>query len=156
MDFSLSEEQQLLKDSVQRFVRDEYALEARRKLVASDIGYSEDNWAKMAELGWLAMPLPEEFGGIGGGAVETMVLMEEFGRGLVVEPYMSSIVMGGGFLVAGGSKEQKTELLPKLAAGERTRSCAGCSLRPCRSNGVGISPSGGSSRTSTRSTTALQ
>ena len=67
MDFSLSEEQQLLKDSVQRFVRDEYELESRRKLVASDTGYSEENWAKMAELGWLAMPLPEEFGGIGGG-----------------------------------------------------------------------------------------
>ncbi|MDP6254359.1 MAG: acyl-CoA dehydrogenase family protein, partial [Alphaproteobacteria bacterium] len=68
MDFSLSEEQQLLKDSVQRFVRDEYELESRRKLVASDTGYSEENWAKMAELGWLAMPLPEEFGGIGGGS----------------------------------------------------------------------------------------
>ena len=89
MDFSLSEEQQLLKDSVQRFVREEYELEARRKLVASDIGYSEEHWAKMAELGWLALSLPEEYGGI-----------------------------GGGFLMAAGSKEQKTELLPKLAAGE--------------------------------------
>jgi pimeloyl-CoA dehydrogenase small subunit len=118
MDFSLSEEQQMLKDSVQRFIRDEYELEARRKLVASDVGYSEANWAKMAELGWLALSLPEEYGGIGGGAVDTMVLMEEFGRGLVVEPYMTSIVIGGGFLMAGGSAAQKTELLPKLAAGE--------------------------------------
>ena len=118
MDFSLSEEQQMLKDSVQRFVRDEYELESRRKLVASDIGYSEDHWAKMAELGWLALSLPEEYGGIGGGPVDTMVLMEEFGRGLVVEPYMTSIVIGGGFLMAAGSKEQKTALLPKLAAGE--------------------------------------
>ncbi len=118
MDFSLSEEQQLLKDSVQRFVREEYELESRRKLVATDIGYSEDNWAKMAELGWLALPLPEEYGGIGGGAVDTMVLMEEFGRGLVVEPYMSSVIIGGGFLMAGGSEKHKTELLPKLGAGE--------------------------------------
>ena len=118
MDFSLSEEQQLLKDSVQRFVREEYQLEARRKLVASDTGYSEDHWAKMAELGWLALSLPEEYGGIGGGPVDTMVLMEELGRGLVVEPYLTSVVIGGGFLMAAGSKEQKTELLPKLAAGE--------------------------------------
>ncbi len=118
MDFSLSEEQQLLKDSVQRFVREEYELEARRKLVASDIGYSEEHWAKMAELGWLALSLPEEYGGIGGGPVDTMVLMEELGRGLVVEPYLTSVVIGGGFLMAAGSKEQKTELLPKLAAGE--------------------------------------
>ncbi len=118
MDFSLSEEQQMLKDSVQRFVRDEYQLETRRKLVASDTGYSEKNWAKMADLGWLALSLPEDFGGIGGGPVDTMVLMEEFGRGLVVEPYMTSIVIGGGFLMAGGSTAQKTELLPKLGAGE--------------------------------------
>ena len=118
MDFSLSEEQQLLKDSVQRFVREEYELDTRRTLVASDIGYSEENWKKMAELGWLAIALPEEYGGIGGGPIDTMVLMEEFGRGLVVEPYMSSIVIGGGFLMAGGTKGQKSELLPKLAGGE--------------------------------------
>ncbi|MDP6567134.1 MAG: acyl-CoA dehydrogenase family protein [Alphaproteobacteria bacterium] len=118
MDFSLSEEQQLLKDSVQRFVREEYELESRRKLVASDAGYSEEHWAMMAELGWLAVALPEEYGGIGGGPVETMVLMEEFGRGLVVEPYLASIVLGGNFLMAGGGNELKTELLPKLAAGE--------------------------------------
>ena len=118
MDFSLSEEQQLLKDSVQRFVREEYELNTRRTLVASDIGYSEENWKKMAELGWLAIALPEEYGGIGGSPIDTMVLMEEFGRGLVVEPYMSSIVIGGGFLMAGGTKAQKSELLPKLAGGE--------------------------------------
>ena len=118
MDFSLSEEQQLLKDSVDRFVREEYTLAQRRELVATDEGFSRDHWAKMAELGWLSVSIPEAYGGIGGGPVDTMVLMEEFGRGLVVEPYMSSIVIGGGFLVAGGSKEQKTELLPKLAAGE--------------------------------------
>ena len=70
MDFSLSEEQQLLKDSVQRFVREEYELDTRRALVASDIGYSEENWKKMAELGWLAVALPEEYGGIGGGPGE--------------------------------------------------------------------------------------
>ena len=116
MDFSLSEEQQMLKDSVQRFVRDEYELETRRKLVASDTGYSEENWAKMAELGWLALSLPEEYGGIGGGPVDTMVLMEEFGRGLVVEPYMTSIVIGGGFLMAAGSAAQSTRTKGRFAA----------------------------------------
>ena len=118
MDFSLSEEQQLLKDSVDRFVREEYELEKRRKLVASDDGFSRDNWAKMAELGWLAVALPEEHGGIGGGPVETMVIMEGFGSGLVVEPYLSSIVLGGSFLLEGASAALQGELLPKLATGE--------------------------------------
>ena len=75
MDFSLSEEQQLLKDSVDRFVREEYEFDKRRALIASDDGYSDDNWAKMAELGWLGASLPEEYGGYGGGPVETMVVM---------------------------------------------------------------------------------
>ena len=118
MDFSLSEEQQMLKDSVDRFVREEYELDKRRKLVASDDGFSRDNWAKMAELGWLAVALPEEHGGIGGGPVETMVIMEGFGTGLVVEPYLSSVVLGGSFLMQGGSAALQGELLPKLGAGE--------------------------------------
>lgn len=118
MDFSLSEEQQMLKDSVDRFVREEYELDSRRKLVASDDGFSRDNWAKMAELGWLAVALPEEHGGIGGGPVDTMVIMEGFGTGLVVEPYLSSIVLGGNFLVEGASGALQGELLPKLATGE--------------------------------------
>ena len=118
MDFSLSEEQQLLKDSVDRFIREEYELAKRRDLVASDDGYSEDNWAKMAELGWLGASLPEEYGGYGGGPVETMVMMEAFGRGLVVEPYFASVVMGGNFLVHGGEEAVKQELLPKLTEGK--------------------------------------
>ena len=72
----------------------------------------------MAELGWLALAFPEEYGGIGGSPIDTMVLMEEFGRGLIVEPYLSSIVIGGGFLMSGGSEEQKSELLPELGGGE--------------------------------------
>lgn len=118
MDFSLSEEQQLLKDSVDRFVRESYELEQRRKLVASDDGFSRDHWKQMAELGWLGVALPEDVGGIGGGPVETMVIMEGFGTGLVVEPYLSSVVLGGNFLCDAGSDAQKSELLPQLAAGE--------------------------------------
>jgi pimeloyl-CoA dehydrogenase small subunit len=118
MDFSLSEEQQLLKDSVDRFVREEYEFDKRRALIASDDGYSDDNWAKMAELGWLGASLPEEYGGYGGGPVETMVVMEAFGRGLVVEPYFATVVMGGNFLIRSGDETLKQNLLPKLAEGK--------------------------------------
>ena len=100
MDFSLSEEQQLLKDSVQRFIREGYALESRRKLVATDIGYSEKNWAKMAELGWLALSLPEEYGGIGGDAQILEDLMEEAGAHLLCSPFLSTAVMAASLISA--------------------------------------------------------
>jgi pimeloyl-CoA dehydrogenase small subunit len=118
MDFSLSEEQQLLKDSVDRFVREEYELETRRKLVGSDDGFSRDNWKMMAELGWLGVALPEEFGGIEGGPVETMVIMEGFGEGLVVEPYFATVVLGGNLILEAGNDAQKSELLPAMSGGE--------------------------------------
>ncbi len=118
MDFSLSEEQQLLKDSVDRFVREAYEFDKRRALAQSADGFSRDNWKQMAELGWLAVSLPEEFGGIGGGPVETMIIMEALGGGLVLEPYLASVVMGGGALMLGGRDEQKREWLPKLAEGQ--------------------------------------
>ncbi len=87
MDFSLTEEQQLLKDSVDRFVREHYEFETRRQLAGSSEGYSEDNWKQMAELGWLGVAFPEEYGGIGGGATEVMLVMERVVRGMVLEPY---------------------------------------------------------------------
>ncbi len=118
MDFSLNEEQQLLKDSVDRFIREEYDLDKRRELAGSSDGYSEENWNKMAELGWLGASLPEEYGGFGGGPVETMVVMEAFGRGLVVEPYFATVVLGANFLLQGGSEALKQDLLPKLAEGK--------------------------------------
>ena len=118
MDFSYSEEQQLIKDSVDRFVREEYELEKRRKLVASELGYSEKNWSKMAELGWLGVSLPEEYGGFGGGPVETMIIMESFGSGLVVEPYFATIVLGANAVLKGGSEDLKKEVLPAIAEGK--------------------------------------
>lgn len=117
MDFSLNEEQQLLKDSVDRFVRENYGLADRRKLVASADGFGRDNWRVMAELGWLGAALPEEYGGIGGGPVETMVIMEGFGRGLVVEPYFASVVLGGNLILQGGTDAARREILPQLAEG---------------------------------------
>jgi len=117
MNFTLSEEQQLLKDSVERFVRESYALDARRALAASESGYSEQNWRQMAELGWLGVTVPEAHGGIGGGAVETMVLMEAFGAGLVLEPYLPTVILGGNLVVLAGSEAQRQAILPAMVEG---------------------------------------
>ncbi len=118
MDFSYSTEQTLLKDSVERFLRDAYAFETRRELVASDEGFSRDNWALFAELGWLGMALPEEFGGSDGSAVETMIIMEVIGRGLMLEPYLASVVLGAGLVSREASPAQRREILPALIQGK--------------------------------------
>lgn len=118
MDFNLSDEQQLLKDSAERFVRENYSFEQRQRLVATEAGYSEDHWRQMAELGWLGASLPEAHGGIDGGPLETMVLMEAFGTALVTEPYLASVVLGGGLVKAAGSDTQQDAILPALAAGQ--------------------------------------
>lgn len=119
MDFSFTEEQNLLRNSVQRFIEDKYDLEARRKIVNSDDGMSKENWAQFAELGLLMAPFPEEYGGLGGDNIDTMVIMEEFGKGLVVEPYLQTVVMAGNFILEGGSEDQKTTLLPEITGGEK-------------------------------------
>ena len=118
MNFSLSEEQRLLEASVERFVRENCSLDRRRALVAGEPGYSERSWRQMAELGWLGVGVPEAFGGTGGGPVETMVLMEGFGRGLVSEPYLASVVLGAGLVTASGTEAQKEAILPAAVAGE--------------------------------------
>ena len=119
MDFCLSDEQQLLKDSVERFVRESYPADARRKLLDSELGYSEQHWQLMADLGWLGASVDEAYGGFGGGAVETMVLMEAFGTGLVLEPYLPSIVLGANLVALGGSEAQRQEILPALVQGRQ-------------------------------------
>ena len=118
MNFSLSEEQRLLEDSAKRFVRETCPLDRRRALVAGDPGYSEESWRRMAELGWLGVTVPETCGGIGGGPVETMVLMEAFGAGLVVEPFFPSVVLGGNLVALAGSEAQQQAILPALVAGD--------------------------------------
>jgi pimeloyl-CoA dehydrogenase small subunit len=118
MDFSYSEEQTLLRNSVSKYLADKYPFDAWRKFTRSDIGRDASHWKQFAELGLLAAPLPEEHGGLGGGAVDAQVVMEEFGKALVVEPYVSTVVIGGGFLKYGGSDAQKSEWLNKIAAGE--------------------------------------
>ena len=102
MDFSLSEEQTLLKDSLERFIQNDYDFDTRRKVMAGEEGFSRENWKQFAELGWLAVPFAEEDGGIGGGAIELMIVMEQLGRGLVVEPYLATVVLAGGALQVRG------------------------------------------------------
>ena len=118
MNFSLSEEQRLLRDSAERFVRGTCPLDRRRALVAGEPGYSERTWRQMAELGWLGVSVPEPYGGTGGGPVETMVLMEAFGGGLLLEPYVPSVVLGGDLVASAGSETQKQAILPPLVAGD--------------------------------------
>ena len=117
MDFSYSEEQTLLRNSVSKFLADQYDFESYKKISRSEAGWSQSVWKQFAELGLMAAPLPEEYGGLGGGAVETMIIMEEFGRALVVEPFTSTVVVGGGFLRHGGSAAQKEQWLAKIAEG---------------------------------------
>jgi hypothetical protein len=117
MDLSYSEEQRLLKESTERFVAQRYPFEERRRIAASPEGMSRKLWSEMADLGWLGLPIPEYVGGSGGGCVDVAVLMEAFGRGLVLEPYVSTVVLGGGLIDSAGSLRQREALLPAVAAG---------------------------------------
>ncbi|MEO2178210.1 MAG: acyl-CoA dehydrogenase family protein, partial [bacterium] len=124
MDLSYTQEQVLLRDSVQKFITDNYDISHRNKLTATDEGFSRDNWKLYAELGWLGMPFSEEDGGFGGTPVDTMVMMEEFGKGLVVEPFLSTIVMAGTAISEAGSEAQKANLLPGIIDGSTIASFA--------------------------------
>ena len=117
MNFDLSEEQQLLKDSVERFVNDNYDLDTRQTLSKNAAGFSDTYWHTMAELGWLGVTVPEAHGGFGGNQADTMVLMEAFGKGLVLEPFFASAVLGTRAIVACGNTELQAKLLPELVSG---------------------------------------
>ena len=118
MNFDFSEEQVMLRDSVARFIQDDYDFDARRRIAASEEGMSRENWKTFAELGWLSIPFAEEHGGYGGSAVDVMLLMEQFGRGLVLEPYLATVLLFGGLLEKAGSEDQKGEFIPRIIAGE--------------------------------------
>ena len=117
MDFSFSEEQILLRNSLSRYLADRYSYEAWRKFTHTPEGRDPAHWRQFAEMGLFAAPLPEAYGGLGGGAVESMVVMEAFGRALVVEPFVPTVVIGGGLLARTGGALAE-ELLPKIAGGE--------------------------------------
>jgi pimeloyl-CoA dehydrogenase small subunit len=120
MDFDLSEEQRLLKESLDRLIGDRYAFEQRKSYAQSPEGWSRELWAQFAELGLLGLPFEERYGGSAGGPVETMIAMEAFGRALVLEPYLATVVLGGGLFRLCGSAEQRADLIPKIADGTLT------------------------------------
>ncbi|MEO0419177.1 MAG: acyl-CoA dehydrogenase family protein [Pseudomonadota bacterium] len=119
MDFNFTEEQDMVRDGLSRMVREQYDWETRQKAIASEDGWSPQVWAQLAELGILGMPFSEEVGGFGGGAVDAMVVMEEFGKGLVVEPFVPTVVCAGGFLKHAGTEAQQEEHLSAIIGGER-------------------------------------
>src|SRR6202048_4205468 len=120
MDFDLTEEQRLLKDSVDVLLTDSYDFEARKKYQKEKGGWSKSVWSKLAEQGLLGLPFAEADGGFGAGAVETMIVMEALGKALVLEPYLATVVIGGGFLRHGGSAEQKVAHIPGIIDGSKT------------------------------------
>jgi alkylation response protein AidB-like acyl-CoA dehydrogenase len=118
MNFNLSEEQTMIQDSIARFVQDNYAFEQRNATMALRHGFSNEHWQQFADLGWLSIPFAEEYGGFGGGPMDTMVIMQEFGRGLVAEPFLPTVLLFGALLQAGAGEELKNELIPRIIAGE--------------------------------------
>ena len=118
MDFDLTDEQRLLKDSVDRLIADKYDFEQRRTYARGEHGFSADIWNQFAELGLLALPFAEKHGGFGGGPVDLMLVMEALGRGLALDPYLATVVLAGGAIRHAGTDAQKNEWLPKIAGGE--------------------------------------
>jgi pimeloyl-CoA dehydrogenase small subunit len=117
MDFDLSDEQRLLDDSVRRLIRDNYSFDKRKGYAASPEGFSRDLWARYAEMGLLGLPSRYAEGGLAGSAIETMIVMESFGRGLVLEPYLATVVLGGGLVALACDATQKSAVLTKIAEG---------------------------------------
>ena len=117
MDFEPSDEQRLLLESVSRLLADNYGFAQRKTYLARPEGFSSDMWGKFAELGLLGLPFAEQYGGFGGGAQEIMLVMQAFGRVLVLEPFLSTVVLGGTAIKVAGSEEQKITLLPAIAEG---------------------------------------
>jgi alkylation response protein AidB-like acyl-CoA dehydrogenase len=119
MDFNYTDEQNALRDTLSRYIAKDYPFEARRALAKSAEGFSRAHWKQFADLGLLALPFPEDFGGLNGNAVDTMLTMEAFGRGLVLEPYLATVVVAGHLIRDAGSAAQKEAILPAIAGGER-------------------------------------
>jgi len=120
MNFELSEEQTLLAETIKRFVATHYNFDARAKIIASPAGHSEDVWSAIAEMGLLGLPFAEAHGGFGGSTVDVMLVMEAIGEGLLVEPYLATVGLGGRFIARGGTKLQQDRILPELVQGKHT------------------------------------
>src|SRR5258707_4702855 len=119
MDIQLTEEQELLRGSLQRLLWDQYDFDARRKIVATDEGFSRKHWNAFAELGLCAAPFRESSGGLGGGPLATMIVMREFGRNLVVEPFLATVGLAGGLIEDFCSPAPREAVLPPITAGRK-------------------------------------
>ena len=124
MNFELSEEQQMLAETIKRFVATHYNFDARAKILASPAGHSEDVWAAIAEMGLLGLPFDEAHGGVGGTTVDVMLVMDAIGEGLLVEPYLATVGLGGRFVARAGSKGQRDRILPALIQGKHAMAFA--------------------------------
>ena len=118
MNFDFTEEQALLDNMVTSFVRDNYDWETRCSIVKTEEGWKKENWSQFAELGLLGVPFSEKHGGLGGSPTDLMIIMEQFGKGLVVEPYLPSIILAGGLITNLGSEKQINEIVPKIISGD--------------------------------------
>jgi alkylation response protein AidB-like acyl-CoA dehydrogenase len=119
MDFNFTDEQTMLRESIAKFVAAEYDFDKLKAMLKLPAGWRAENWTSFAEMGLLMAPIPEAYGGLGGGAVDVLVVMEEFGKGLVVEPYVPTVVIGAGAINRCGTEAQKQEHLGAIAGGER-------------------------------------
>lgn len=117
MDFSFSEEQTLLQDSIEKFIQNDYSFAQRQRIVQGEQGFSADNWRTFAELGWFGVPFSEADGGFGGSAIESMIMCEQFGKGLLVEPFLATVVLAGRALGLAGSAAQKQRYLAGVMDG---------------------------------------
>jgi len=129
VDIQFTDEQELLRSSIQRLLRDQYDFETRRKIVATEQGFSRKHWDAFAELGLLAAPFSEDFGGLGEGVLANMIIMQEFGRHLVVEPFFETVVLAGGIIEQAGTSAQRAEFLPEIAVGKTTWALAWSEVR---------------------------
>jgi alkylation response protein AidB-like acyl-CoA dehydrogenase len=118
VDFNYSNEQIALRETLQRFIDRDYGFERRRELARSPLGFSADVWSQLAQLGFLSLIFPEEYGGLAGNSVDVMLVMELVGRGLLLEPFLSSVVMCGGLIRDAGSESLKRQMLPRIAGGQ--------------------------------------
>jgi alkylation response protein AidB-like acyl-CoA dehydrogenase len=118
MNFDLTDTQRMLHDTAARLIRERYSFEQRNRILAGPEGFSREIWAVFAELGLLGIEIAEEYGGIGGDFQDLAIVLDAFGRGLGVEPFIPTVVLGAGLISAAGTADQKDEILPKLAAGQ--------------------------------------
>lgn len=124
MDFSLTNEQQMLQDTAERLIRETYNFETREAARQTDAGFSTGLWQQLGELGLTAVPFDEQWGGFGGQGLEVHLVMKALGRGLSLEPYMQTVVLAGGLISAAGSPEQQRQWLPRIAAAETVMAVA--------------------------------